>query len=300
VQAAREAARRSQCLNNCRQIGLAVHMYHDSTKELPPSRMKDRFFTWAGVILPYMEEAAIHDSADFTKTFAAQPDIVKQTVVTTFICPSRLHEQPLNYIGSEVIPHIQTSTGGAVNGSGTTRGIQGDYACVSSTFRSGAGTFDYAFDGAIILPKELPGNRFQSRTKLSKIVDGTSKTLMVGENSYWLSARVSIYDGDNNPGAILGLGSLERVKSSLPDGGRGVNFSQREGGSVSQTPRQYPGKGCESGAGCNVWFGGDHPGVLITTLCDGSTRSIKKEADLAILENLVTRAGEESTGFEDL
>ena len=68
VQAAREAARRSQCLNNCRQLGLAFHMYHDSTNELPPSRMKERFFTWAGVILPYMEEAAIHDSADFTRS----------------------------------------------------------------------------------------------------------------------------------------------------------------------------------------------------------------------------------------
>src|SRR5690606_37372692 len=104
-----------------------------------------------------------------------------------------------------------------------------DYACVSSTFRSGAGGgFDAAFDGAIILPKELSGNRFQSRTKLSKIVDGTSKTFLVGENSYWLSARVSIYDGDNNPGAILGLGSLERVKNSLATGGRGVDFTKRE------------------------------------------------------------------------
>lgn len=300
VQAAREAARRSQCLNNCRQIGLAVHMYHDTTNELPPSRMWDGGFTWAGVVLPYIEEASIRNSADFTKNFSAQPDIVKNTVVTTFLCPSRIHEQPLNYTNAEVIPYIQTSTGGTVNGAGTTRGIQGDYACVSSTFRSGDGGFDHVFDGAIILPKILPGNAFKSRTKLSKIIDGTSKTLMVGENSYWLAARVSIYDGRDNPGAILGMGSLDRVKSALPDGGRGVNFNRREGGSVSQTPREYPGQGCESGAGCNVWFGGDHPGVFNTTLCDGSTRSIKKDADLTVLEDFVTRAGEETAGFDSL
>ncbi|WP_197529376.1 DUF1559 domain-containing protein [Botrimarina mediterranea] len=300
VQAAREAARRSQCLNNCRQIGLAIHMYHDSTKELPPSRMWDGGFTWAGVVLPYMEEAAISNAADFTRNFRDQPDLVKETVVPTFLCPSRIHEQPLNYLKSEVIPYIQTPTGGAVNGAGSTRGIQGDYACVSSTFRSGNGGFDHVFDGAIILPKSLPGNRFKSRTKLSKIIDGTSKTLMVGENSYWLAARVSIYDGLDNPGAILGLGALSRVKSALPDGGRGVDFSRREGGSVSQVPKQYPGEGCESGAGCNAWFGGDHPGVLITTLCDGSTRTIQKDADLAILECFVTRAGEETYSLEDL
>ena len=302
VQAAREAARRSQCLNNCRQIGLAFHMYHDATKELPPSRMWDGGFTWAGVVLPYMEEAAISNAADFTRNFRDQPDLVKEAVVTTFLCPSRIHEQPLNYLKSEVIPYIQTRTGGAVNGAGNTRGIQGDYACVSSTFRSSKGSLDQFFDGAIILPKSLSGNRFKSRTKLSNIVDGTSKTLMVGENSYWLAARVSIYDGLDNPGAILGLGALNRVKIALPVGGRGNSFDldDREGGSVSQIPRQYPGEGCESGAGCNVWFGGDHPGVLITTLCDGSTRSIKKDADLAILENLVTRAGEETTGFDDL
>lgn len=300
VQAAREAARRSTCLNNCRQIGIAVHLHHDVTNELPPSRMWDGGFTWAGVILPYLEQATVRDLADFTEDFADQAQVVRETQIPPYICPSRSHDQPLNYLRSEVIPDVQTPSGGTVRGGGTTRGIRGDYACVSSTFRSGDGNFDHAFDGAIVLPKLQVGNRYQSRTNLSKITDGTSNTFMVGENSYWMSARASIYDGNDNPGAILGLGALERVKAALPSGGRGINFNNREGGSVAQTPFQYPGTGCESGAGCHVWIGGDHTSVINFTMCDGSSRAVSKDTDLAVLEMFVTRNAGELANADEL
>ncbi|QDU89770.1 hypothetical protein Pla175_31650 [Pirellulimonas nuda] len=301
VQAAREAARRSTCLNNLRQIGLAVHMHHDTALELPPSRMWDGGFTWAGVVLPYLEEAAIRDLADFQKDFKDQVAAVRETPVTPYLCPSRSHDSPLNYLRSEVMAEVKTPSGGEVKGGGTTRGIRGDYACISSTFRSGDGGFDHVFDGAIILPKKRSGNRYDSRTTLTKITDGTSKTFMVGENSYWMSARASIYDGNDNPGAILGLGSLERVKAALPGGGRGVDFNKREGGSIGQSPFQYPGTGCESGtSSCHVWFGGDHPGVINVTLCDGSSLAVAKDTDLAVIENFVTRAGGELTSTDDL
>ncbi len=301
VQAAREAARRSTCLNNLRQIGLAIHLHHDVALELPPSRMWDGGFTWAGVILPYLEEAAIRDLADFRKDFANQVVAVRETPVTPYRCPSRSHDSSLNYLRSEVIAEIKTPSGGDVRGGGTTRGIRGDYACISSTFRSGDGGFDHVFDGAIILPKLRSGNRYESRTSLKRITDGTSNTFMVGENSYWMSVRASIYDGNDNPGAILGLGSLERVKAALPAGGRGIDFNKREGGSVGQSPFQYPGNGCESGtSSCHVWFGGDHPGVINVTLCDGSSMAVSKDTDLAVLENFVTRAGGELSNTGEL
>jgi hypothetical protein len=175
-------------------------------------------------------------------------------------------------------------------------GIRGDYACVSSTFRSAAtAALDEYFDGSIILPERLTSGRFRSRTSFSKITDGLSKTFLVAENSYWMSARASIYDGDDNPGAILGLASLERVKAALPVGGRGINFQQRQGGGIALDPRM-----AQDADGRPCWFGGDHPNVLNVVLGDGSGRSISKDTDLVVLENFVTRRGEEVTEVDEL
>src|SRR6476660_6983529 len=85
VQAAREAARRAKCVNNIRQIGIAVQNYHDNRKfypqyhaAIPPTGMTDKDYVtsgykWAGplwtiTILPYMEEQALYDSFNKTTT----------------------------------------------------------------------------------------------------------------------------------------------------------------------------------------------------------------------------------------
>jgi type II secretory pathway pseudopilin PulG len=72
IQAAREAGRKSQCLNNCRQIGLAIQQFHDARKELPPSRIGDRFLSWARLLLPYLEAAT--SAPDPLRPFADQTD----------------------------------------------------------------------------------------------------------------------------------------------------------------------------------------------------------------------------------
>src|SRR6478735_448846 len=56
IQAAREAARRSQCINHMKQIGIAIHLFHDAKKVLPPSRVDCDHSTWAAEIWPYIEE----------------------------------------------------------------------------------------------------------------------------------------------------------------------------------------------------------------------------------------------------
>ena len=55
VQMVRESARRVTCANNLKQLGLAVHNYHDSKQQIPPSRARDGFLTWPVYLMPYLE-----------------------------------------------------------------------------------------------------------------------------------------------------------------------------------------------------------------------------------------------------
>ncbi len=98
VQSAREAARRSSCMNNMKQIGLALHNYHDTQKTFPavakfgqdgpgkPGPQQAAHHTWCTYILPFMEETALFDSVDLRLPAWGQP-IVGQTV-NVLLCPS--------------------------------------------------------------------------------------------------------------------------------------------------------------------------------------------------------------------
>jgi len=92
VQSAREAARRMSCQNNLKQIGLAMHNYHDTYGKLPAGMSAhpgSGGWSWAVHIMPFMELNTIHDQINFQ----AAPDdasnsVIIQTVVPTYLCPS--------------------------------------------------------------------------------------------------------------------------------------------------------------------------------------------------------------------
>jgi prepilin-type N-terminal cleavage/methylation domain-containing protein len=99
VQAAREAARRTQCNNNLKQIGLALHNYHDSHKTFPPDAVWGAFVaaaptaqqnpyhtTWLLAILPYLEQQPLYDTVDFELPMYGQP--VTSTQLGALQCPS--------------------------------------------------------------------------------------------------------------------------------------------------------------------------------------------------------------------
>ncbi len=92
VQAAREAARRSQCANNIRQIGLAVLNYVDTEGSFPASRWGGgggRVFSAHGPILPFMEEQSVHDVIDFDQFWDSPPnEAARAAVIPIFLCPS--------------------------------------------------------------------------------------------------------------------------------------------------------------------------------------------------------------------
>ena len=93
VQAAREAARRAQCTNNLKQIGLAMHNYHDTYKTLPPAVIADEdgrpMHSWRMQILPYMESSPIYGMYDFDVPWDDpnnQP--LMNMPIYTYRCPS--------------------------------------------------------------------------------------------------------------------------------------------------------------------------------------------------------------------
>jgi prepilin-type N-terminal cleavage/methylation domain-containing protein len=302
IQAAREAARRSQCLNNCRQIGLAIHGYHDSTKELPPSRTNTSDgFTWAAVILPYMEETTLGNLLDLSKSYASHPATFREAAIPSFLCPSRDHDRPLSIPKGEPIPGVLTTTGAEVlNTVGATPGARGDYTGITGTWRHTNGQKEELHNGAFMQPVSKGGGRFESRTSFRRVTDGLSKTIFVAENSYWMSARCSIYDGNDTPGGILGTGDFQ--KHILPlIGGRGsggITATDIKGGDVGQSQGQWQTVDPKVLNGGNTWVGGEHTGIFNVTLGDGSSRGITKDADLQILEAYVTRNGEETVSLE--
>ena len=289
VQAAREAARRAQCLNNCRQIGLATHNYHDSRQELPPSRIVDGWLTWAGVILPYLEQGNIGQQINIRDKFDNQPEIVRSTPIDTYICPSRSHDS-LNADGFG-------SPASVVEGNPQPNyiGIRGDYAAVSSTFFSITEAREF-FDGAIVVPKNIDdgdgrGNTtdYKSLTSFKTITDGLSNTILFCENSLWMSRRYSIYDGDDNPGIILGTGRLwpQSVPAGINPASSGVCLAPCDNGIAQDLEDRK-------------WAGSDHPAVMNVVLADGSGFSINKDVELEVLETFVTRSLGEVSSLSDI
>jgi prepilin-type N-terminal cleavage/methylation domain-containing protein len=103
VQAAREAGRRAQCSNHLRQLGLALHNYHDTLRQFPPSyvantrdpgRDPETFdgpsgFAWGALLLPFLEQRPIHDSFDFRRPCWDSVNLpYASTTIKTFLCPS--------------------------------------------------------------------------------------------------------------------------------------------------------------------------------------------------------------------
>jgi prepilin-type N-terminal cleavage/methylation domain-containing protein len=98
VQAAREAARRSSCKNNLRQIGLAVHGYHDTNNVLPPSGqlvVGTPFTSYSAHarILPFIEQSNLYDLVAFNTGYASQPTVTQQRI-PIYLCPSEVRDEP--------------------------------------------------------------------------------------------------------------------------------------------------------------------------------------------------------------
>ena len=98
ISAVRQSASRTLCENNLRQIGLALHHYHDTNECLPVGCIEWRGwnqspdlrqYAWSAILLPYLEEGPVHDAIDWSIPFdAVKNRTVANTVVSVYLCPT--------------------------------------------------------------------------------------------------------------------------------------------------------------------------------------------------------------------
>jgi len=196
VQQARQAARRSACFNNLKQMGLALHKFHDAEKALPPGATGVNSNAYAGLatsitggrvkltsgnaipmwsfharILPYMEELALFNAMDFSRDFNTGANIATnvKTGLKAFWCPS-----------STLFTRNDDPTWGTTH----YRGVSGPMGTVSGvTYKTAGGTANAGSGGSwnIALQGVMQVNEF---TPFKNVTDGLSNTLMVGELSW--------------------------------------------------------------------------------------------------------------------
>jgi prepilin-type processing-associated H-X9-DG protein len=99
IQAAREAARRTQCMNNLKQIGLALHMYHDKYNTFPPAYVADAsgkpMHSWRVLILPFLEQQGLYSEYDFTEPWDGPNNSrLLARMPAVYACPSHSSTGP--------------------------------------------------------------------------------------------------------------------------------------------------------------------------------------------------------------
>jgi prepilin-type processing-associated H-X9-DG protein len=297
IQAAREAARRSQCTNNLKQIGLATLNYHDTTKYLPPCRVEDGQQTWLQLILDHLEETQVKDLWDpQLGCFYDQKYETRTAIVESLYCPSQTHETRIliNYNPpADVHTHPAVEPGGSGGWSGS---ISDFRAAGGSTCPVSANGTLYTFynwddrtmtwlDGALPQAKRNvvhggAGNRgvisFTPVTSLKKITDGTSKTFLAGEAGRGTTDAGHAFNGDHIP--MLLIGELQ-------------SFCDRCTVPFDPDPHSVATRG-------DPGFGGAHPGVTNFLFCDGHVQVVSRDVDGRVLDRVATRAGGEIYDFD--
>jgi len=311
VQAAREAARRMQCTNNIRQLGLAAHNHESALKFLPPAYRGQQiggapgyFDLWGTLALltPYLEQTSVYNSIDLSKTmyqltspFGIQAPLACQTRVPTFICPSDKGESVCsNAYG--IVGELTPTNYAFCLGTGTTTG------------RTGWRGSPWDADGVFFA---------QSKVRMTDIKDGTSNTIgaserILGEGG---EATTVATRADIKPQTMFVHPGAETNDANCGSTLR-TNFSQRRMYTwVAGEPRctsynHYYAPNDKINPDCVANFTGTdpvarssghglstarsrHTGGVNAWYCDGSVRFVSDSVSMTIWRALATRTGGE-------
>ncbi|MCC6512294.1 MAG: DUF1559 domain-containing protein [Pirellulaceae bacterium] len=279
VQAAREAARRIQCTNNLKQMGLALHNYESAHRTFPPGFISRVTGPWPGggnnpvpeigpgwslfgMILPQLEQANLHNTINFNLPINAPANqAARSTRVKEYQCPSDTWNEPVNVwptsIGIRDLAHCSY------------------IGCLGGGDPANAPRYTAIYE-------EQPFNGMFHRNvavRQADIIDGTSNTIGLGE-------RASMFAPNGWAGVIP---SAQTVFSPW--------MAQSRGQVVGQTPRpaitmvtvhvRTGGPNAPTGSPGGFWS--PHVGGCLFLLMDGSTHSIATSVDMSIFRAMAGR-----------
>jgi prepilin-type N-terminal cleavage/methylation domain-containing protein/prepilin-type processing-associated H-X9-DG protein len=298
VQSAREAARRAQCTNNLKQLGLAMHNYLSTHGSLPPGRKGCCWGTWQMFVLPYLEQNGMYNSFNFDGASYADANRIlryeggaNMTVTTNRInaltCPSSPQNKPwaswpLKTVGTG--PHL-SSHNYAANYGNTTLSQVNLFAGTPQEVLFGGAPFGDLLSTAGAGPA----------VSLSQITDGLSNTLLAAEVvqgiGAWQSASANPL-GDIRGftwwGDAAGFETYIGPNSSLPD----IIYTSAWCRSLLDGNPPCSGPNSTFPAGM---FGArsKHPGGVNAGLCDGSVAFMKNTISINVWRALSTTRGGE-------
>ncbi|MFI4875080.1 MAG: DUF1559 domain-containing protein [Blastopirellula sp. JB062] len=293
VQQAREAARRMSCTNNLKQLGLALHNYHDTHRQFPPGGLGYPF-VWSAQaqLLPYVEQGNLSDLLHFevppmnafVSTYDAalvgENDAAAQTRIDLLLCPSDKDEVPGSDYGGISYP-----------------------ACAGSAVNSPSDTSD---DGEIA---DADGVIFsKSKTGFRDVTDGTSNTIVFSEHLLGDGQNSEPTNNDYRFRVIELETSTQTTEAACAPGSAPAWSGQRgakwiNGHLADTLYNHWYGPNSKSPDCHNGYHNfaitsarSQHPGGVQAARVDGSVRFVGETVDLAIWRALATRGGGEVIG----